>query len=76
MDKGHWREKQGEHAECFRKDLMSKYEDGTCLVVQWLRRHIPNAGARVQSLVRELDPECHLKDQRSHMLQLRLDIAK
>ena len=44
MDKGHWREKQGECAECFRKDLMSKYEDGTCLVVQWLRLHTPNAG--------------------------------
>ena len=51
---------------------MSKYEDGTCLVVQWLRRHTPNAGGPV----RELDPECHLKDQRSHVLQLGPDIAK
>ena len=28
----------------------------TFLVVQWLRLHPPNAGAQVQSLVRELDP--------------------
>ena len=32
---------------------------GTSLVVQWLRLHIPNAGAWIQFLVRELDPICH-----------------
>ena len=30
----------------------------TSLVVQQLRLHAPNAGARIQSLVRELDPTC------------------
>ena len=30
------------------------------LVVQWLRLHVPNAGAQVQSLARELDPTCHI----------------
>ena len=29
------------------------------LVVQWLRLHTPKAGARVQSLIRELDPAHH-----------------
>ena len=32
---------------------------GTSLVVQWLGHHTPVAGARVPSLVRELDPPCH-----------------
>ena len=36
---------------------------GTSLVVQWLRLHAPNAGVQLPSLVRE---------QRSHMLQLRV----
>ena len=31
---------------------------GTSLVVQWLRLRAPNAGARVRSLVWELDPTC------------------
>ena len=31
---------------------------GTSLMVQWLRLHVPNAGAWVRSLVRELDPTC------------------
>ena len=31
---------------------------GTSLVIQWLRYHIPNAGAWVQSVVRELDTTC------------------
>ena len=31
---------------------------GTSLVVQWLRLHVPNAGAQVRSLVRELDHTC------------------
>ena len=31
---------------------------GTSLVVQWLRLPTPNAGAQVQSLVRELDLTC------------------
>ena len=28
------------------------------LVIQWLRLHAPNAGGKVQSLVRELDSTC------------------
>ena len=35
-------------------DRIRKELNGTSLVVQWLRLHAPNA--RVQSLVRELDP--------------------
>ena len=40
---------------------------GTSLAVQWLRLRVPTAGARVQSLVRELDPltkdpACHNQD--------------
>ena len=31
-------------------------------MVQWLRLHTSNAGARVQSLVRVLDPTYHNKD--------------
>ena len=38
----------------------------TSLVVQWLRLCTPNAGARVRSLVRELDSTCHI---RVYMLQ-------
>ena len=37
-------------------------EVGASLVVQWLRLRAPNSGARVQSLVRELDPTCHGED--------------
>lgn len=42
------------------------------LVVPWLRLHVPNAGAQVQSLARELDPTCHIPNsspmtQRSQM---------
>ena len=29
-------------------------------MVQWLRLCAPNIGIRVQSLVRELDPTCHI----------------
>ena len=36
-----------------------KYISGTSLVFQWLRLCTPNAGGRVGSLVRELDPTCH-----------------
>ena len=32
------------------------YKQGTSSVVQWLSLHTPNAGAQVQSLVREPDP--------------------
>ena len=32
---------------------------GAPLVLLWLRLHSPTAGARVQSLVRELVPTCH-----------------
>ena len=31
---------------------------GAFLVIRWLRLHTPNAGDRVQSLVRELDLTC------------------
>ena len=27
-------------------------------MVQWVRLHAPNAGAQIQSLVRDLDPAC------------------
>ena len=42
------------------------------LVVPWIRLHVPNAGAQVQSLARELDPTCHIPNsnpmtQRSQM---------
>ena len=36
-----------------------KSDHETSLVVQWLGLHTINAGAQVQSLVRELDPTCH-----------------
>ena len=36
-----------------------KQARGTSLVVQWLIVCAPNAGAQIQSLVRELDPICH-----------------
>ena len=32
------------------------------MVVQWLRLHTPDAGAQVQSRVRELDPTCCNQD--------------
>ena len=39
-----------------------------------LQSGFPMQGARVRSLVRELDPTCH--KERSHMLQLRAGTAK
>lgn len=39
------------------------------LVVQWLRLHAPNAGAQVQSPIRELDPIYHPMTKRFYMPQ-------
>ena len=47
----------------FPQKKILKKKLGTSLVVQWLRLHAPNAGVQLPSLVRE---------QRSHMLQLRV----
>ena len=38
-------------------ELPFKPTEGTSLVVQWLRIHLPMQGTRVQSLVQE-DPTC------------------
>ena len=50
--------------------MIKKILLGTSLVAQWLRLCAPNAGGRVQSLVRELDFKCMLQ-LRVHMPQLR-----
>ena len=47
---------------------------GASLVVQWLRICLPMQGARVRSLVGELDPTCMPK-LRVRMLQLRIPHA-
>ena len=44
-------------------------------MVQWVRLCTPNAGARVQSLVRELDPT-HMAQLRVRMLQLRVHMLQ
>ena len=61
----------GHLLEGFLKDFW-----GTSLVVWRLRLCAPNAGTRVQSLVRELDPTCREEEQRFHELQLRPCTAK
>ena len=40
------------------KSVEGKHGLGTSLVVQWLGLCAPDAGAPVQSLVRELNPMC------------------
>ena len=42
-----------------RKYSFKKPKIETSLVVQWLRLCVPKAGARVLSLVGEIDPTCH-----------------
>ena len=38
--------------------LSFQSQDGSYMVIQWLRLGTPNAGGWVQFLVRELDPAC------------------
>ena len=60
------------------KLFLKDYARGTCLVVQWLRFHLPEHGTRVWSLVRSWDPTCsraakpacHREDQRDQKKQL------
>ena len=47
-----------EHTLCERFEDTRKEISRAFLVVQWLRLCIPNAGALVPSLVRELNPTC------------------
>ena len=50
-------------------------QPGTSLGVQWLRLHIPSAGARVRFLFRELDLACDVKHAYSPALAGELFIA-
>ena len=55
--------------------VMIKRNQGTSLVVQWVRLHTPTAGGLIRSLVMELDPAC-MPQLRSRVLQLGPSAAK
>ena len=50
------------HVKSILSPLLQKLVVGTYLVAQWVRRHAPNAGSSVQSLIRELDYTCSNED--------------
>ena len=49
----------------YSEQLREKHEEGTSLVVQWLRIHLPMQGTRVRALVRE-DPTCYRANKPVH----------